>query len=141
VLIIDKVEVVHPPFSPEVTTEFISKIIKSYSCHQVTGDRYAGNWVRNSFERNGITYKVSEKAKTQLYQDLIPEINSGRIEFPPHEALKRELMNLERRTSRTGRIQIDHPPNAHDDIANACAGLASLFLSKVIAKVNFHFIN
>jgi hypothetical protein len=31
-------------------------------------------------------------------------------------------LNLERRTSRAGKDSIDHPPGAHDDIANAAAG-------------------
>ena len=31
-------------------------------------------------------------------------------------------MSLERRTSRSGRDSIDHPPNGHDDVANAVAG-------------------
>jgi len=30
---------------------------------------------------------------------------------------------LERRTVRGGRDSIDHPPNTHDDLANAIAGL------------------
>jgi hypothetical protein len=29
---------------------------------------------------------------------------------------------LERRTSRGGKDSIDHPPGAHDDVANAMAG-------------------
>jgi hypothetical protein len=32
---------------------------------------------------------------------------------------------LERRTARGGRDSIDHPPGAHDDLANAVAGLCS----------------
>jgi hypothetical protein len=33
---------------------------------------------------------------------------------------------MERRTARGGRETIDQPPNAHDDIANAVAGLAAI---------------
>jgi len=29
---------------------------------------------------------------------------------------------LERRTARGGRDSVDHPPNAHDDVANGAAG-------------------
>jgi ribosomal protein L37AE/L43A len=33
-----------------------------------------------------------------------------------------ELSSLERRTGRSGRDSIDHPPGGHDDMANAAAG-------------------
>ena len=33
-----------------------------------------------------------------------------------------QFTSLERRISRGGRDSIDHPPGAHDDIANAVAG-------------------
>jgi hypothetical protein len=135
-VIIDKVEVVHPPFSPEATTQFIAQICKHYNVYRVVGDRYAGNWVSNAFERAGVDYRVSEKVTTELYQDLIPVINSQRVELPPHDDLKKQLLNLERRTSRSGRMIISHPPNAHDDIANSVAGLVSLFLNRRIANIN-----
>ena len=39
------------------------------------------------------------------------------------DRLVRQLIGLERRTGRgTGRDIIDHPPGAHDDLANAAAG-------------------
>ena len=140
VVIVDKIAVIEPPFSPELATQSIAQILKAYKCFRVTGDRYAGNWVKNSFERCGIDYRVSEKPKTELYQDLIPVINSQLIELPPDERLKKELLNLERRTTKSGRMQIDHPPNAHDDIANACAGLSQLFIKKKIANVDMNHI-
>src|SRR5262249_4903704 len=37
-----------------------------------------------------------------------------------------QLVGLERRTARGGRDSIDHPPGAHDDLANAVAGLAAV---------------
>jgi hypothetical protein len=36
-----------------------------------------------------------------------------------------QLVGLERRTARGGRDSIDHAPGAHDDLANAVAGLAA----------------
>jgi hypothetical protein len=33
-----------------------------------------------------------------------------------------QLCGLERRTARGGRDSIDHPPGAHDDLANSAAG-------------------
>ena len=37
---------------------------------------------------------------------------------------------LERRTSRGGRDSIDHAPGAHDDLANAAAGVVSLLVGR-----------
>ena len=36
-----------------------------------------------------------------------------------------QFQNLERKTARGGRESIDHPPGAHDDRANAVAGLVA----------------
>jgi hypothetical protein len=65
-----------------------------------------------------------------LYVDLLPLINSRRIELLDHPKLISQLCSLERCTARGGRDSIDHPPNAHDDLANVCAGLAASALNK-----------
>jgi hypothetical protein len=38
---------------------------------------------------------------------------------------------LERRTARSGKDSIDHPPGAHDDVANAVAGVLVLAAGKI----------
>jgi len=43
-----------------------------------------------------------------------------------HPKLLNQLSNLERRTARSGRDNIDHQPGGHDDVANAVAGLAAI---------------
>ena len=58
--------------------------------------------------------------------DLLPLINSSRIELLDDARLINQLVGLERRTARGGRDFIDHPPGGHDDICNAVAGLASI---------------
>jgi hypothetical protein len=45
------------------------------------------------------------------------------LDAPP---LAMELMQLERRTARSGRDSVDHPPQGHDDHANACCGVLAL---------------
>jgi hypothetical protein len=52
-----------------------------------------------------------------------PILNSGRAELLDHVRLSAQLVSLERRCVRGGRDSIDHPPGAHDDIANAAAGV------------------
>lgn len=88
------------------------------------GDRYAGEWPREVFRKHGIEYSVADKAKSDLYRDLLPLLNSGRVELLDVPRLVTQLCSLERRTARGGRDSIDHPPGAHDDIANCVAGVA-----------------
>jgi hypothetical protein len=97
--------------------------LKSYELKAVTGDRYAGSWPADEFQRCGITYQQAEKPKSDLYVNLLPALNSGRVELPPDDRLVNQLVALERRTSRSGRDSIDHPAGGHDDRANVIAGL------------------
>lgn len=121
-VIVDCIRSVKPPFSPEtVVTEF-SELVRSYHVQEVYGDAYAGLWPAEQFEKRGIKYLRSEKPKSDLYRDLLPLLNSERVELPPNDQLRRELLGLERRTSRGGRDTIDHAHGAHDDLANAVAG-------------------
>ena len=49
-------------------------------------------------------------------------LNSGNVEQLDDKRLLSQLLSLERRTSWGGRDSIDHPPNAHDDLANCAVG-------------------
>jgi hypothetical protein len=120
-MIVDAIRERHPPFLPENVVIEFSNLLKSYAVHKVHGDRYAGEWPREVFRKHGIGYVPCETPKSDLYRDLLPLINSGRVELLDHPRLISQLSNLERRTARSGRDSIDHGPGAHDDIANACA--------------------
>jgi hypothetical protein len=98
-------------------------VLKSYGVHEVTGDRYAGEWPRERFNQRGITYEPAEKPESAIYQEFLAVINSGRCELLDHPRMIGQLCSLERRTARGGRDSIDHPPGAHDDIANAAVGV------------------
>jgi len=56
----------------------------------------------------------------------LPLINSQQVELLDQPKLISQLCSLERRTARGGRDSIDHPPGAHDDVANAAAGVLVL---------------
>jgi hypothetical protein len=40
-------------------------------CSEVTGDRYAGEWVQEAFRNAGITYLPSDYNKSEIYLDLL----------------------------------------------------------------------
>lgn len=97
-------------------------LLKSYGITEVRGDRYAGAWVTTEFQRHGIRYVHSDKDRSAIYTDFLAAMNSDRVELPPCETTARQLISLERRTTRSGKDIIDHPPGGHDDYANAVAG-------------------
>jgi hypothetical protein len=120
--VLDLVRERKPPFSPEaVVTEF-AEVLKSYGLHEVTGDRYGGEWPTERFVTHGINYKLSEKTKSEIYQAALPMLNSRRVELLDNKTLRTQLVGLERRTSRGGKDSIDHRPGARDDVANAAMG-------------------
>ena len=98
----------------------------SYRVRSITGDRYAGEWPREQFRKRGINYRCADKVKSDLYRDLLPLLNSGRIVLPKSDRLVSQLCELERRTARSGKDSIDHGPGSYDDLANAVAGAADL---------------
>jgi hypothetical protein len=66
----------------------------------------------------------SAKPKSDLYRDLLPLVNGCRIELLDHPKSVNQLCALERKTARSGKDSIDHPPGQHDDAINAIAGAA-----------------
>ena len=99
---------------------------QSYRVSRVTGDRYAGEFPRELFRKHGIAYDLAKQTKSELFRDLLPLLNSGRIVLPRNDRLLGQIVGLERRTSAVGRDTISHPDRGHDDVANAVAGAAAL---------------
>lgn len=111
--------------NPAAITADYAKTLKSYGIFRVAGDRYAGAWVPTEYSRHGITYEPAPGTRSELYASFAPALNSGVVELPPCDVLERQLVALERRTTRGGRDIIDHAPGAHDDRANAVAGVVA----------------
>jgi hypothetical protein len=125
-IVIDATREARPPFSPEAVIDDFSILLKTYRVSKVTGDRYAGEFPRELFRKRGIEYQCSEQPKSDLFRDLLPLLNAGRITLPKSDRLVSQLCGLERRVARSGKDSIDHGPGSHDDLANAVAGAASL---------------
>ena len=129
VTVIDALRERRPPFSPEDVVLEFAALLKSYRVSTVTGDRYAGEWPRERFAVHGIEYVPAPKPKSALYRDLLPAVNGRLLDLLDSDRLVAQLCGLERRTARGGRDSIDHSPGSHDDLANVCAGVASLLVS------------
>jgi hypothetical protein len=123
VAVLDAVREIRPPFSPDTVCEEFATLLKSYGISRVTGDAYAGEWPRERFAAHGITYDLSVRNKSQIYNEFLPALNGQRVRLLDLPRLIGQLVSLERRTARGGRDSIDHAPGAHDDLANAACGV------------------
>lgn len=73
---------------------------------------------------------MRDKPRSDLYRDMLPAVNSGRVDLLDVDRLTNQLISLERRTPRGGKDMIDHAPGAQDDLANAAAGATAALLTK-----------
>jgi hypothetical protein len=117
----------------EIVKEY-SELLKKYSLHEVTGDRYSGSWCSEAFTRETIRYIPSGLNKSEIFLAALPYITSQMVELIDSKELIKELRLLERRTSATGKDIISHPQSMgggvpHDDLANVSCGLIASLLS------------
>ena len=80
-VVLDALREIRPPFAPEVIVAELSHLLKSYNVSAVQGDRYAGEWPVEQFAKFGVRYEPSAKPKSELYVDLLPYVNSRRIDL------------------------------------------------------------
>ena len=125
-VVIDAVREIRPPFSPEAAITEIATLAKTYRCFKVTGDRFAGGFPPEVFSKTGLTYEPAQLPKSDLFNVMLPLLNSGKIVLPKNTRLINQIVSLERQVGRSGKDSISHPPNGHDDVANAVAGAAEL---------------
>src|SRR6266542_780141 len=118
------------PFDPSTVVVEIAALLKSYRVPEVTGDRYAAEWVVSAFQKQAIRYRQSERDRSALYLDALPLFTSGRARLLDNARLIHQLATLERRTSRLGKDRVDHGVNGADDVANAVAGALTLAVAK-----------
>jgi hypothetical protein len=124
IAVLDMIREAKPPFNPSEVTEQFCAELRRYGIRYAKSDRYGAGWVAEQFAKNGVTTVPSDKDKSSIYNNLVPAINSGKVELLDHPKMLAQLGSLEIRTSRGGRTTIDHPEgnSFHDDIANSAAG-------------------
>jgi hypothetical protein len=120
--VLDCLREVIPPFSPEAVVLEFCDLLKRYGITTVKGDRYAGEFPRELFRRQGIRYELNDDSKGLIYLNFLPLINSRKVKLLGNRRLFNQLIGLERHTARGGRDSIDHARGGHDDVANAAAG-------------------
>jgi len=119
--VIDVVRERKAPCEPPMVVEEFSHTLRRYHVNTVEGDHYAGEWPKSVFQLHGITYQPAELTKSEIYRDALPLLNGRKALLLDNKTMQRQLVSLERKTSRGG-DSIDHPPGAKDDVANAVCG-------------------
>ena len=128
-----------PPFSPDDVVNEFADLMRSYGIKSAESDRWGGDWVGEAFRKRGITVVPCAKPKSDLYREALPLLNARRCNLLDNPRLISQLCALERRTARGGRDSIDHPPGAHDDVANAAVG--ALLMAGIVRNQGVRFIN
>lgn len=121
-LVLDAVRSIAPPFDPSEAVESLAETLGEYGLHQVSGDQYAGEWVPSAFQKHGITYTPSERSRSEIYLEMLPQFSRGAVELLDLPQLRTQLLLLERRTHSGRGDSVDHPRGAHDDLANSACG-------------------
>lgn len=125
-VIIDIVRSRVPKFNPDEVTAQYCELLKSYQIASVTGDKFSGDWSLNSFAKNGIEYRRSEKNKSQLYLEAEGAFNTARIEIPKKDNLVIQLKSLVRKARSGGHDSVDSDSGQPEDEANAICGVAAM---------------
>ena len=131
------------PFDPTLVVPEVAALLKSYRIAEVTGDKYAAEWVVSAFRQSGIVYKNSERDRSKIYLDVLPLFASGRVRLIDNRRLVHQFAGLERRVSRSGVERVDHGPQGFDDLSNSASGVlvnlskppALIFSAEDIARV------
>jgi hypothetical protein len=95
-VVLDCLREAKPPFSPEQVTGEFAQVLKSYAVTKIIGDKYAGGFPPEQFRKFSIRYDQAAKPRGELYIDLLPLINSRRIDLLDHTKLVNQLCSLER---------------------------------------------
>jgi hypothetical protein len=131
-VMLDALVEIKPPFDPAAATAQIAAVLKEYRIGTCQGDRYAAQWVVGAFQTNGISYRHSERDRSEIYRDAMPLFTSGRACLLDNRKLVSQFCALERKTSSMGKDKIDHGPGGHDDLCNAAAG--AMVLANVVKR-------
>lgn len=121
-IVLDVLRERKPPFKPEEVVEEYSALLKQYDVREVQGDKYAGEWVSESFQKQGIMLDQSARPASEIYLEFLPLISNAQVELLDNKVLFSQVRGLERITRRGGKDLITHYPGGHDDVAVSVAG-------------------
>jgi hypothetical protein len=85
----DALYVKKPPFDPAVCVEEFVAVLNRYGISVIEGDRYGGECVSSSFQKQSVYYENSQLSKNDIYLESLPLFMQQRIELLdyPHQGL------------------------------------------------------
>jgi hypothetical protein len=123
VCVLDAIFVVPPPFDPDDATKRCAAFLRPWNVSGVTGDSYAAMWPVTSFAKHGVSYAAAALSKSEIYLHVLPLFTAGRVRLLDNPRITDQFAGLRRKVGSGGRETVDHVRGAHDDIANAVAGV------------------
>jgi hypothetical protein len=135
--VLDQLHVAPAPYDPLEVARRFAAVLQRFEIAHVIGDRYSAEWVVSAFRGAGIRYEHSQLDKSAVYSEVLPLFAQRRVELLDDRRWLTQLRLLERKPRTGGRgDSVDHPPRAHDDIANAaCGALWQASITKAIRGV------
>ena len=118
--VLDVVREVKAPFRPRPGHRRILCAVQALPCHRGSLGSLRCRMGDRGFpqaRRHGEAFRVHE-----LVIELLPLINSRQVVLLDNDRVTSQLVSLERRSGRSGRDSIGHPPGLHDDVAVSVAG-------------------
>jgi len=115
-----------PPFSPSAVIYEVCGVLVGYKVREVEGDKYAPGLVSELFADNRVSYRYAERDRSAIYVEAMPLLSSGRVRLIDDRRMAAQFVGLDRRCGASGKDVIDHAVGAHDDCANAVAGVLTL---------------
>jgi hypothetical protein len=117
-----------PRFVPrDVVAEF-AQLLQPYKIREVEGDKFAGGFHADEWQRNGIRFKPCDRTTSENYLHALPMLLSGRARLLDNATLRTQLAGLERKVQAGSRETVTHAQvaSAHDDVAaSACGALVA----------------
>ena len=112
-----------PPFDPDEVVKLAAENLKQWGIGDVVADAYAAGWPISAFAKHGIGLSHASLSKSEIYVNVVPLFTAGRVRLLNHQRMVDQLCGLKRKVGQGGREIVDHPRNAHDDLANAVCGV------------------
>jgi hypothetical protein len=121
-----------PPFDASAVTADLASICRTYKIHEVTADRFSHGFVSSELARHGLTYKPSDRDKSRLYLDSLPQIASpGRVRLLDLPAIPDQYALLERKTGANGHDRVDARGGRHEDLVNTISAVVAMLAVEV----------
>ena len=111
-----------PPFDPEAAVSRCVEVMRRYGLETVHGDNFGAGLQKAVWRRAGVQYTVGDRTASEIYNEVLPALLSGRVDLVNDPVLIEQLRELIEIAGRDPPPKIDHPPGGHDDVSNAACG-------------------